>query len=52
MECEIYKEADFYKYCKTCKYKDLKEDESPCDDCLEEPVIAYSHKPAYWEEED
>lgn len=46
----ILKEVYFHEYCKTCKYSDKKEDESPCHECLEEPVNAFSHKPVYWKE--
>lgn len=46
----ILKEVYFHEYCKTCKYSDKKEDESPCSECLEEPVNAHSHKPVYWKE--
>ena len=45
-ELEVY----FDKYCKTCKHELLKENESPCDFCLEEPVNLGSHKPVKWEE--
>lgn len=45
-----YKEVYFDKYCKTCKHKDLKEEEFPCDICLEEPTNLNSHKPVKWEE--
>lgn len=47
---EIYKEVYFDKYCPTCKYKNLLEDEEPCCDCLDVSVNAYSHKPVKWEE--
>lgn len=40
-----YKEVFFDKYCKMCKYKKLKEHESPCDECLAEPTNLESHKP-------
>lgn len=45
-----YKEVNFYKYCKTCKYANHKEDTDPCWDCLNEPVNLHSSKPVYWEE--
>ena len=45
-----YKEVYYNEYCKTCKHE--KDDESdvnsPCYDCLAQPVNLYSHKPAYW----
>ena len=52
MECEVYKEVRFDQYCKTCKYEKLKEDESPCYECLENPVNVYSHKPVCWKEKE
>lgn len=42
--------VDFHLYCNKCKHKKLKEDESPCDECLEEPVNIDSHKPVKFEE--
>ena len=39
------KEVYFYEYCKTCKYSELKGDEEPCNECLENPTNTYSHKP-------
>ena len=40
-----YKEVHFHDYCVKCKYYDRKEEEDPCFECLENPVILYSHKP-------
>ena len=45
---EYYKEVNFNKYCKLCKHKNIKESESPCDDCLSEPVNTNSEKPVYF----
>ena len=47
---DTYKEVYFGEYCKTCRYKDLKEDDDPCRECLKEPVNLYSHKPVRWED--
>lgn len=47
---DLYKEVYFETYCKTCKYKDRKEEQLPCCDCLEEPVNLQSNKPVKWEE--
>lgn len=47
---ENYKEVYFDQYCKTCKYKDTKETDDPCNECLYEPMNLYSHKPVKWEE--
>ena len=52
MNNEGYKEVYFDKYCKTCKYKNLTAADDPCDECLEETVNVYSHKPVKYEEEE
>lgn len=49
---DAYKEVYFNEYCKTCKHELLADYESPCDECLEDPVNLYSHKPMKWEEKD
>ena len=49
MEYE-YKEADLFKYCNLCKYKDKKDFEDPCNDCLAEPCNLHSRKPVNFEE--
>lgn len=46
-----YKEVYFDKYCKTCKHKDVKEENDPCFECLNESENLYSHKPIKWESE-
>lgn len=46
----IYKEVYFNQYCKTCEYKNLKESEEPCDECLSNPINEYSHKPINYKE--
>ena len=45
-------EVFFEEYCKTCKYKNYSETDSPCAECIAEPVNLYSHKPVKWEEAD
>lgn len=42
-------EVFFGEYCKTCKYKNYSETDSPCEECIAEPVNLYSHKPVKWE---
>lgn len=46
-----FKEVNFEKYCKTCKYIKNKEYEDPCYDCLGEPARIDSHKPVNYKEE-
>lgn len=45
-----YQEVRFDRFCKTCRYKDLPESESPCYECLEEPMRYYSDTPIKWME--
>lgn len=45
-----YKEVYFDQYCKTCKHENLPETDDPCDECLQETVNVYSHKPVKWKE--
>lgn len=51
---ETYKEVYFGEYCKSCKFEKDKEEDvnSPCWDCLHEPVNVYSHKPVNWKEKE
>lgn len=49
---DVYKEVYFDRYCKSCKYVSLKDenDEEPCAECLSYPTNVYSHKPINYEE--
>ena len=49
-QSEDYQEVNFHKYCKKCKYKEVKEKYDPCHECLENPVNINSHKPVRYEE--
>lgn len=44
------KEVTFDKYCSTCKYGDLDENDMPCNKCLSDTTNYYSHKPTQYEE--
>lgn len=44
--------VNFEKYCKTCKYKDVKEVKDPCNECLDNPVNDHSEKPVKYKEKD
>lgn len=48
---EEYKEVRFDLYCESCKYKDIKDIEDPCNECLDEPINLHSHKPTKYEED-
>lgn len=53
MNDEGYKEVYFDKYCEHCKYMNIKSmTEEPCNECLENPVNLYSHKPVKFEKEE
>lgn len=45
-----FKEVYFDKYCEKCIHKDKKENEPPCDECMEYAVNEYSHKPVKFKE--
>lgn len=45
----IKREADFEKYCQTCKYKDLNEVKDPCNDCLDQTYNYDTDKPVKYE---
>lgn len=44
--------VDFARYCKTCKYEELEEVDSPCAECLEHPVNTNSQKPFCYAEKE
>ena len=44
-----YKEVYFDQYCKSCAHKEKKDTDAPCDECLDNPINLYSHKPVKWE---
>jgi hypothetical protein len=44
------KEVYFDENCKNCQYKDTKEEDDPCADCLENPMNIDSHKPVRFKE--
>ena len=41
----IDKIAFFHVYCGTCKYKNVKETDEPCNECLTQTTNPYSHVP-------
>ena len=47
---EGMKEVYYDKYCNTCEFMNKREDEEPCDECLNEPGRMNSHKPLKYEE--
>lgn len=47
--CE-YKEVDFHTYCPRCKHAKEAEIDSPCEECLGNPVNLYSKIPIKFKE--
>lgn len=49
---EDYQEVYFDEYCPKCKHVDVDDTKSgePCDECLDNPMNLYSHKPVNFEE--
>lgn len=45
---EIRHIVDFARYCRTCAHENKKENESPCDECLEVSARENSRKPERW----
>lgn len=39
------KEVYFDNFCAQCEFKENEEYETPCDECLAEPVNEFSHTP-------
>lgn len=50
MDEQNYKFVDFASYCPLCKHRDKKEDDSPCDECLEVGARKDTRKPERFEE--
>ena len=46
------KEVFFNIWCKKCEHFGKKEDEEPCDDCLNFGFNEDSHQPLYWKDKD
>lgn len=44
------KEVYFNQYCKLCKHEKVSDTEEPCNECLDNPINLYSHKPVKFEE--
>lgn len=49
-EDKEYQEVYFHEYCKTCKYEKANpyKEDNPCDECLENYMNLYTHKPVKW----
>ena len=45
-----YKEVYFDPYCSKCNYMKNTEQEEPCDECLNNPVNEYTHRPVKFED--
>jgi hypothetical protein len=47
-----FKEVYFHNFCKSCKHCNVEDVDDPCNECLEEPINLYSHKPVKYEEDE
>ncbi len=47
-----YKEVLYHKYCRNCEHWDILDGDDPCDECLDNPVNLYSHKPIHYKEKE
>lgn len=47
---EHLKEVYFDQFCKKCVHRKENEQDDPCNECLSEPGIAFSHRPRYFKE--
>ena len=47
-----YKEVYFDEYCGTCEYRDMKDTDEPCNECLENPMNLHSHKPVKYKRQE
>lgn len=48
---EDYKEVYFHEYCETCSHRSKANTEEPCNECLDNPINLYSHKPVKYEKD-
>ena len=46
----VDKIVKFSEYCAKCKHKDEPETDDTCNECLNNPVNEYSHKPVNYKE--
>ena len=51
MQPNEYKEVNYAKYCKTCKFFETREKDDPCFECLTTNVNYHSEKPILYEED-
>ena len=49
---DTYKEVRFDTYCSQCKFAELQDHDSPCNECLESGANINSCKPTQFEERD
>lgn len=48
----IDKIVDFKKYCETCEFKDVKQQDDPCNECLDNPTNVHTTKPVNYKEQE
>lgn len=44
-----YKEVYFDVYCESCEHCAKKDNEEPCEECLDHPINLHSHKPVNYQ---
>lgn len=49
---ENWKEVYFNQYCPRCECFDCNDYEDLCNECLNNPMNLYSHKPVNWKEKE
>ena len=52
MDYQAYKEVYFNEYCKKCANEKVKDTDTPCAECLNEPLNWNTHKPVKYEEKE
>lgn len=52
MDDQAYKEVYFHKYCPTCRHRKVENTETPCDECLSEPINLQTHRPVKYEKKE
>ena len=50
MDINGMQEVYFDEYCQTCKYKNVKDHDDPCNECLDNPTNKHSNIPINWED--
>ena len=52
MDVNEYKEVYYNEYCKKCVHEKEKGYDTPCEECLDNPINLHSHKPVNFKEKE